>query len=202
MRPPDFEQAKAYALRRLENELAPDLFYHSLQHTRDDVWPAARRLAALAGIKGEELLLLETAALYHDLGFVKQTTEHEKVSAGMAQEVLPHFGYNRQQVKQIKGMIMATRLPQTPQNFLEELMADADLDTLGRKDFFITNEKLRLELKAYGRPIMLHEWHDIQLNFLKNHNYFTVAAKSLRTKQKQKNMQRLRELLNVPQEMV
>src|SRR5688500_819275 len=36
---PDYEAALRYALDRLERELSPNLFYHSLQHTRDDVFP-------------------------------------------------------------------------------------------------------------------------------------------------------------------
>ena len=71
MNQPDFERAKEYALKRLEKELPPDLLYHNLEHTRDIVVPAVERLAAMEGIEGEALLLLRTAAYYHDLGFVE-----------------------------------------------------------------------------------------------------------------------------------
>lgn len=200
MRQLDFEGAKSYALKRLENELAPTLFYHNLEHTRDDVWPASKRLAALAGVVGEELVLLETAALYHDIGFVKQLTEHEKASANLVRETLPRFGYNLAQIEQICGMIMATKLPQTPRHLLEALLADADLDVLGREDFFSSNQKLRAELKAYGQPTTEQEWHLIQLNFLKSHTYCTAVARLLRDEQKQKNMERLKTLLRAYKE--
>jgi uncharacterized protein len=192
---PDFEKAKQYVLQRLEQELAPDLYYHSLEHTQDDVWPAAKKLGELAGVQGEDLLLLQTAALYHDIGFVKQNFDHETASAQIVQETLPRFGYSAGQIQRITDLIMATKLPQSPKNLLEELMADADLDVLGRDDFFISTLKLRSELEAYGRPTTLKEWYTIQLNFLQSHTYFTAIARSLRLAQKQQNIEGLKELL-------
>ena len=44
---PDYEGANQYALRRLEQDLAPALVYHNLAHTHDDVVPAAEHLASL-----------------------------------------------------------------------------------------------------------------------------------------------------------
>lgn len=52
---PDFEQAKLYAMQRLEAELPPQRVYHNVAHTRDDVVPAAERLAVMEGISGEAL---------------------------------------------------------------------------------------------------------------------------------------------------
>src|SRR5438034_567163 len=105
MHDPDFERATHYALERLERELTPDLRYHSLVHTRDEVVPAAERLAAMSGVAGEELMLLRTAAYYHDLGFVLQSNEHEAIGARMAASILPTFGYAPTQIEAIVGMI-------------------------------------------------------------------------------------------------
>jgi hypothetical protein len=81
-------------------------------------------------------------------------------------------------------------------------MADADLDVLGRDDFFISTYKLQAELKAYGQPTTQREWYTRQLNFLKSHTYFTAVAKSLREEQKRKNVKGLRALLIECQEPV
>src|SRR5512143_3982398 len=116
---PDIEQACAYALQRLAHELSPKLFFHSLAHTRDDVVPAALRLAELTGIDGQDAQLLRTAACYHDLGFIERRDGHEQVSARVAATVLPSFGYSPEQVACVVGMIYATRLPQSPANLLE-----------------------------------------------------------------------------------
>jgi uncharacterized protein len=79
-------------------------------------------------------------------------------------------------------------LPQTPYNLLEEIMADADLDVLGREDYFVRNELLRREIAAYGRTVSDEEWRLEQIEFLKGHVYFTDAAKKLRQPGKERNI--------------
>ncbi|GIV98026.1 MAG: hypothetical protein KatS3mg057_2683 [Herpetosiphonaceae bacterium] len=191
MSQPDFKRARQYALRRLKRELSPNLFYHSLAHTRDDVVPAIERLAALEGVNGEALLLLRTAALFHDIGFVERYTDNEIISIRIASEVLPDFGYTPAHLHVISGIILATTLPQTPHNLLEEIMADADLDVLGREDFFVKNEALRRELAIFGMPTSDEAWYSSQLKFLESHRYFTTAAKTLREAKKQQHIQEL-----------
>jgi len=195
MNQPDFERARQYALERLERELPPMLLYHSLAHTRDDVVPAAERLAALEGVDGEALLLLRTAAFYHDLGHVEQYTNHEAIATRIAAQVLPHFGYSAPHIQVISGLIMATKLPQSPRTLLEEIMADADLDVLGRDDFFTRNQDLRAERAALGVPTTDEEWYSGQLEFIQSHRYFTAAARTLRDARKKQNIEEMIKLL-------
>jgi len=189
MRQANFEQARAYALQRLERELPTALTYHSLAHTRDDVAPATVRLAAIAGVSGEPRMLLHTAAYYHDIGFVKQRIDHEAIGAKIAAETLPSFGYSPAQIEIIHGMIMATRLPQSPHTVLEQLMADADLDALGRTDFITRNRALRDELAAYGAYWDDLSWAQEQLYFVSSHQYWSDAARQVRGEQKQRNIE-------------
>ncbi len=195
MAEPDWEGAKVYVFTLLERGLASDLYYHGIHHTRDDVLPAVERLAALASVGDTNLLLLRTAALYHDTGYIEQYTNNEPVGARIAQETLVNFGYSPDQVEIIVQMILATRMPQTPQNFLEALLCDADLDSLGREDYLETSLNLRAELAVYGTPIPLQVWYRRQLNFLSSHTYFTEVARTLRDAGKQANIRLLKELL-------
>lgn len=191
----DVEQACAYALGRLAYELSPKLFFHSLTHTRDDVVPATLRLAAQLGLDGEEVVLLRTAAYYHDLGFIERRDGHEEVSARIAQEALPQFGYSPAQVASVVGMIRATKLPQSPKTSLEQVLADADLDSLGRADFFMRNQALRDELAAFDQVMSDALWYHNQLTFLQSHHYWTPAAASLRGPAKQQHIAELIERL-------
>lgn len=195
MAPPDLEGARGYALGRLACELPAALVYHSLAHTRDEVVPAAERLAALSGVGGAGLLLLRTAAYFHDLGFVVQRHDHELASAQIAGAVLPGFGYGPRQVARVVGMIHATRLPQRPRGLLEQLLADADLDLLGREDFLARNEDLRREQATGGQALGDAAWLAGQLRFLADHRYWTAAARSLRDGGKAANIAALRALL-------
>ena len=195
MNSPDFERAIQYALERLERESPSALTYHCLAHTRDDVVPAVERLAALEGIDGEDLLLLRTAAYYHDLGFVEQVADHEAAAVRIASEALPRFGYSQAQIDVIVGIILATRIPQDPHTHLEALMADGDLDLVGRDDFWPLNRAMRAELEALGQPMTDEAWYGSQLAFFQAHRYFTASAQTLRQGLKQRHIEELAGLL-------
>ncbi|MCX6069090.1 MAG: phosphohydrolase [Chloroflexi bacterium] len=175
-----FEQAKLYALQRLEHELSPGLYYHSLEHTTQDVVPATERFAAGEGIQREDLTLLLTAAWFHDLGFIEVRVGHEAVGARLASEVLPGFGYSQAQIQVIQGIILATVVPQGPVSLLEQILADADLDVLGRDDFWSRNTALRRELAFFGKEFPDIEWFSGQHKFISTHTYFTATARALR----------------------
>lgn len=192
---PDYEAARQYALYRLEHELDPRLVYHTLPHTRDEVLPAVERLAALTGIDAASLVLLRTAALYHDIGFTIGRSEHELLSVRIAESMLPRFGYPAEAITQISAMIMATRLPQQPRSLLDSVLADADLDVLGREDFFERNRRLRSELEAFGQQWSDVDWYTDQLAFVNQYPYWTAAARSLRALGRAANIARLRDLL-------
>jgi uncharacterized protein len=186
------EQARAYALERLGCELSPRLHYHKLEHTRDEIVPATERLAAMEGISGSELALLLTAAWFHDLGYVEATAGHEALGARIAGEILPELGYTQDEIDVIQSAILATALPQSPQNLLEQILADADLDVLGRENFMERNSDLRREMSAIGREYTDAEWCQSQIRFMEGHSYFTASARELRGEQKQANIQRVR----------
>ncbi len=178
-----FQQAKSYINGRLRKELPRHLSYHSVAHVKD-VYHAAERLAKAEGVKGEELTLLLTAVLYHDCGFMVQIKDHEMIGCNIARESLPRFEYTEEQIEQICGMIMATRIPQTPNNLLEEIIADADLDYLGRDDFWSIGNKLFAELQMYNIIRTEEEWNQLQVKFLEQHHYFTKTAIDTRKQKK------------------
>lgn len=179
-----FSHAKKFILKKLKTDLPQHLSYHSVEHVKD-VYDAARKIGKSEGVKGEEMKLLLTAALFHDSGFIKGPKEHEKVSCEIARKHLPDFGYDTGQIDKICGMIMATRIPQTPTNHLEQILADADLDYLGRDDFWKIGNKLFDELSVYGMIHDENEWNRLQIRFLENHNYFTETALSTRKEKKE-----------------
>ena len=159
----NFEAAKQYALDRLEHDLPEGLSYHTPAHSLDDVAGAAARLAEIEGVTGEALMLLLTAAYYHDIGYVEKRAGHEAVGIRIAAEVLPGFGFSPEQIDTIRAMIQATVTPQSPHTLLEQILADADLDVLGRHDFWEKNQRLRAELAAQGRSFSDEEWYEEQL---------------------------------------
>ncbi len=178
-----FEKVKKFILGKLRKELPKNLTYHSLGHIKD-VYGAAETLAELEKVTGDDLTLLLTAVLFHDSGFLTQQKDHERLSCELAQQYLPSYDYTPEQIERISGMIMATRIPQTPHNKLEKIICDADLDYLGRDDFFIIGDRLYDELCMYGIISNENEWNKLQVRFLEGHRYFTASAKKLRKAKK------------------
>ncbi|MBL8473843.1 MAG: HD domain-containing protein [Rhodocyclaceae bacterium] len=187
-KPPDHAGAVAYALERLARELPAGLSYHTAAHTADDVLPAARRLARLAGVSEGETGLLEVAAAFHDLGYINTHAGHEAASVEIMRQVLPEYGFCPGSIARLAGLVMTTCMPQTPRDELEQLMADADLDVLGRDDFLPTSIALWREQATLGRNIAWPDWLQSQLKFLQNHRYFTTVARRLRDAGKAANI--------------
>ncbi len=191
----DYRAAEAYILHRLQTELSKCLLYHGLEHTLD-VLRAAEALCHSEAVRGRDLLLVKTAALFHDAGFVHDRhAGHEQEGCRIAQQALPHFGYTSADVEAICGMIMATRIPQTPHNLLEAILCDADLDYLGRDDFYRIGRNLYQELTAYGLLDGEVAWNRLQVSFLSAHRYHTRTNLALREPVKQLHLEELRQLV-------
>ena len=191
-----FKQAGELIKNKLKKELSANYIYHNIDHT-NDVCQAAESIGRQEGISAGDMKLLLTAAAYHDSGFLKFNNGHEEESCRIAAEALPGFGYTEHDINLICGMIRATRVPQSPKTLLERILADADLDYLGRDDFFEVGDRLFNELKLTGKVDDKTAWNKLQLDFITNHSYFTQTAINLRQAKKQANIAQVRiQLLN------
>ncbi|MEI8101464.1 MAG: HD domain-containing protein [Bacteroidota bacterium] len=191
-----FDKAKETIVHHLEQNLPSDLFYHGIHHTFD-VFDAALVIAENEKIdSADDLTLLKTAALFHDSGFTIDSSKHEECGCDLAREILPACDYTNSQIDQICGMIMATKIPQQPLNLLERIICDADLDYLGRDDFFKIGDTLYQELKAFDKIKDATQWNQLQISFLSNHQYHTEFSRGNREIKKQENLQEIQNILS------
>jgi class 3 adenylate cyclase/predicted metal-dependent HD superfamily phosphohydrolase len=189
-----YYKTEHHVLKMLESGLESNLYYHSINHTKDVV-KAVERLALLEGVTDEGLFLLKTAAIFHDAGFLESYSHNEPIGARMAEEILPQYGYTQDHIQTIKELIFVTQIPHKPTNKLQEIICDADLDYLGRNDFEEIADKLRRELKERGIIASDRKWDEIQISFLNQHKYFTKTSKESRQKTKEKNILLVQERL-------
>ena len=190
-----FTSIKQPILSRLENELDPRLGYHNIAHTLD-VLEQAEVLAKQEKVTDKhDLLLLKTSAVFHDSGFLFVYKNHEEKSCEIASESLRNV-FSEEDIKKVCGMIMATKIPQTPKTLLEQIICDADLDYLGRDDFEPISRNLYKEFivfKIIPEDII---WDHIQIKFFESHSYFTGTSVSKRNKKKLKHLNTLKERSN------
>ena len=100
-------------------------------------------------------------------------------------------------LEKICGLIMATKLPQTPLTHLEEIICDADLDYLGREDFAPISNALRLEFLSNNIVKNDREWQEKQINFFEQHKYFTATSNNKRNSRKQEQLQELKKVFSL-----
>lgn len=189
-----FTDIQEIILDKLEKELPPYLFYHNVKHTVDVV-TEVELIGWAEGCDDEEILLLKTAALFHDAGHTVAYDDHEYHGTLIAREMLPTYGYTQEQIETICSIIMSTKLPPKPRNLLEEIICDSDLDYLGRSDFIPVSNTLFEELKAQNKMKSLNEWNKLQVKFISGHQYFTKTARRLREVNKQMQIKRIQSLL-------
>ena len=190
-----FTSIKQPILSRLEKELDPRLGYHNITHTLD-VLEQAEVLAKQEKVTDKhDLLLLKIAAVFHDSGFLFVYKGHEEKGCEIASESLRNV-FSEEDIKKVCGMIMATKIPQSPKTLLEQIICDADLDYLGRNDFEPISRNLYKEFivfKIIPEDII---WDHIQIKFFESHHYFTGTSVSKRNEKKLKHLNTLKKRSN------
>ena len=186
----NFSAAKIFILNALE-DLSPALTYHGKHHTLDVV-AVAEGLCVVENVSKKDTILVLTAALLHDIGFLRHYSDHEEHGCRIAEEWLPQFNYTEGSIKKICGLIRATKIPQSPQTPLEEILCDADLDYLGRADFYTIGQTLFQEMKTLQLIDTEDNWNAMQIRFLENHYYFTATNQRERAAIQEKHLEELR----------
>ncbi len=189
-----FEDMQEVLLNRIEKEMPTTMHYHNVKHTLDVV-TQAELIGLGEGVSDSDILMLKTAALFHDIGYLRGHEDHENNSVYFAKEYLSKYGYSDLQILTVSELILATKMPPQPKSKIEQIICDADLDYLGRTDFIPVSNALYEELKGQNKVGSLIDWNKKQLDFISAHQYFTETARSLREVNKQKQIQRLREMM-------
>ncbi|HRW62959.1 MAG TPA: adenylate/guanylate cyclase domain-containing protein [Bacteroidales bacterium] len=179
-----------YVLSKLEEGLPDNLYYHNVKHTIDVV-TQVELIGRSEGVNDEDMLILKTAALFHDMGHLINYDTHEEESVKLARKLLPEYHYNSNQIERICQLILVTQMPPQPKNMLEEIMCDADLDYLGRTDFVPVSINLYKELAERKKIDSLLEWNHMQSKFIEKHQYFTKTAQKLREVNKKKQLENI-----------
>ena len=97
----------------LETELPDKLYYHAMHHTYD-VLSVCNEYIRREQIKPYDAKLLRLGALMHDIGFSQTYENHEAKGQEIAQELMSELGFPKKDIAIIKGLIWATKIPQSP----------------------------------------------------------------------------------------
>src|SRR3954454_4305500 len=172
------KELQHYVFDLLETALPSHLYYHNKEHTQY-VLNAATQLATAEQVIEQDLQLLFSAALLHDIGFTETVKDHEEKSCEMSRCLLPSYGFDATSIETVCELIMATKLPQQAHTHLAQILCDADLYYLGTDLFFVFGERLFKEMSTLHLIGSWDEWNELQVQFLNSHHYFTATANRL-----------------------
>lgn len=178
----------------LNTQLSGELFYHGIHHTYD-VCNVINQYIRREKINSYQAKLLRIGALFHDIGFTISNQNHEEKSVEIAKKYMTDFGFSKNDFNVVKGLILATKIPQSPKNQLEKIICDADLDYLGRADFYPISNQLFKELKAFSIFKTMDEWNMAQIKFLEAHSYHTKFARKNRQPEKEKRIVEIKNMV-------
>jgi uncharacterized protein len=188
-----------YVRELFRDELPAGIKYHNADHTLHPtrgVVAVANNLAKLEKVSKLDRELISAAAYFHDTGYIREYEKNEPIAARMAGRILRLIGYKPEEIEKVQKMILATDPDVEPKTHVEKILCDADLDNLGREDFFQLDERLREGRALRGIDVSDDvTWYRNTLEFLEKHQYYTETQIGLRDKGKQKNTRELKKKL-------
>lgn len=182
------EQVKHYVITFFETHHNHKLVYHDQQHT-EDVVSACMQIGNHYQLNDTDFFIVVAAAWFHDVGYLESLDQHEQYSANLAQNYLRSIAIDEEVTKQVIKCIMATRMPQKPETFLDQILCDGDLFHLGGDSFSEKSKALRKEaINISGDDISKHQWRQKTIALMEQHHYHTDYCRLLLDSGKQRNL--------------
>jgi predicted metal-dependent HD superfamily phosphohydrolase len=186
-----FEEERLNSIAGVVGVMMPNLPYHNFPDHVVDVFEAVMMYGTFEEVSPGSLYVLRASALVHDAVFEVGASDNEEQTAKFVESFFPKLMYSDEQVKLAARLTRVTDLRKEPQDLLEQIIRDADLDNLGRDDFLECNRRVALEL---GLPLD-KKWYENSLSFLEKHRYYTKSAQRIRNAGKEANKDSLRYLI-------
>ena len=167
-------------------------YYHSYEHAID-VMQRAIYLSEQENLPVDEIEMMALAGLFHDTGFIIMYDKNEPIWAKIASNYLKSINYDKNKIKLIEQIILATDPDYTnPKNIYEKIIKDADMDNLWRDDFQKKSNDIKKELETVKKiKIKDPEWHHSLVDLLISHKFNTDVQRKERDKKKQENLNKM-----------
>ncbi len=187
---PLIEAAREYVTEYTGKHFPDAISYHNIDHV-NEVARASEEIGKAIGLGDKELEIVLIAALFHDIGYYKGQTGHERKSAKIATDFLLIKEFSKEKIDRVVSCILATKVPQNPKNILDQVLCDADLYHLGSYEFVEKSDELWGEMKSGGTDLTFYEWLKTSRDFLKSHQYHTSYAREVLKPKKEENLRQL-----------
>jgi len=172
-------KAGRHVTQLLLRKLPADRLFHNVHHTINVVQGVAD-IGVAEQLTAEQMEILLLAAWFHDTGHILTYAGHEARSVDIATQWLKEQKYPEEKIVEVERCILATTMPQQPQDDMERVICDADLYHLSFSSYDHYQEVLREEWKLVLHQEMSNdEWEASNESFLRNHKFWTAYGKQV-----------------------
>jgi predicted metal-dependent HD superfamily phosphohydrolase len=179
----------SYVADYFKDHGSEELLYHNYEHTAS-VATAAAELNEHYGLSQQDDFVVRAAAWFHDLGYLVDPDNHEAASVVLAENFLKEKQVPSVIIEDVKGCILATRMPQKPRNLLQQIVCDADMSHFSTDSFAEKSKQLRKELQTRcGLAISKNAWRHQTICLLEVHQYHTDYARAHWNIKKMENLE-------------
>jgi len=187
------KEAADYLDKYMDTHDLSMLRFHNGIHVKEVV-EATGKMAHYYQLDERDTAIVLLSAHFHDIGYCGKGREgHEKRGADMAEDFLREKNADAQLITAVRNCILATKMPQSPKNLLEEIVCDADLFHLGSDWFDVRNKLMRQETEACGQVVDKANWRKNTIRLMEGHHYHTEYAKKILDQKKQRNIESLKQ---------
>ena len=189
-------EAMDFVSHLLKEALDDHFKFHNYTHTAE-VASMCEKMGKYYQLSDEDFENLLLAAWFHDTGFIHCYSGHEAESAKTAGSFLTGKGFDERRIEAIQDLVLSTKMEIKPTYLLEEILHDADIQHIGKKNFFEKGKLLKEEWE-----LILHntfdeqEWERRQHKFLKTSEFVTEYAREKLGARRKKNIDKQQAILD------
>lgn len=188
-------EAEEFISKLFEEKLDVIFSYHNFEHTKNVV-SGIKALCQAEKIDEETTTMLVLAGWFHDAGYIDGCENHEERSVIIALEFMKSKKLPITIQEKVVELIMATTFNYNPKNKLEKIIKDADNKHLANENYLDTLEQLRQEWEhSTDKKYSNMDWFVLNIDFLKNHKYYTQYAQKEWQNLKEQNLKKIEEKL-------
>ena len=185
------EELQRAATAYLEANLDKHYTYHNAEHTLE-VCNAVKLFTENSTLPETTVSALKIAAIFHDFGYLVRSFDNEKLSQPYLETFGRRLGIEEKILLEANALILETVFPYKPVTPAGKLLCDADVEYIGRKDFFNKAELFRQELSGRGVVYTNKEWWRLEVEFLQQNSFFTPVCRILRNAGRIENLKSAR----------
>ena len=173
------QDIEEYVSKMFDDEAPPNLYFHNSSFAKN-VGNQVDLLSNAEKLSEEEYINLRLATIFLFTGFISDYDRPMEGSCQIVEEVLPKFGFAKNNVDAAKSIIINSFNEKT-ETIPDSILHDARYDYFGRVDFIKLTEKLLKEETEYGKVGDSKTWMQNQKKVLSEYEFITSTAKLLKS---------------------